>query len=249
MESKVYNKEGKEAGKVTLPESVFGLPWNDDLVHQVVVSAQSNKRTSIAHTKDRSEVRGGGRKPWRQKGTGQARHGSNRSPIWRGGGITFGPRKEKDYSKKINKKMKAKALFTALSRKLKDNEIIFIDSLTFAEPKTKKAKEVVNNLSKIKGFDTLATKRKNAALFALGEKDKNTKKSFQNFGNIFVDEARNMDPLEVLTFKYLIVSQPEKVVKFLESKFPSKVPVKKETKPAKKKAVVKKPAVKKTAKK
>ena len=222
METKVYNTEGKETGKVVLPESIFGLPWNDDLVHQVVVSSQSNKRSPIAHTKDRSDVRGGGKKPWRQKGTGNARHGSSRSPIWRGGGITFGPRNEKDYSKKINKKMKAKALFVALSKKLKDNEIIFVDSILFAEPKSKKAKEVISNLSKITGFDTLATKRKNTALFALGNKDKNTEKSFQNFGNISVDEARNLDPLEILTYKYLVVSDPENVVKFLESKIATK---------------------------
>ena len=227
METKIYNLEGKEAGKVSLPESIFGLPWNDDLVHQVVVSQQSNLRTPVAHTKDRSEVRGGGKKPWRQKGTGQARVGSNRSPIWRGGGITFGPRNDKDYGKKINKKMKAKALFTVLSRKLKDGEIIFVDSLAFTEPKTAKAKEVVTNLAKITGFDTLTTKRKNAALFALGTKDKNTEKSFQNFGSISVDEARNLDPLDILTYKYLIVSEPENVVKFLESKLPKKKEVKK----------------------
>ena len=227
METKIYNLEGKEAGKVSLPESIFGLPWNDDLVHQVVVSQQSNLRTPVAHTKDRSEVRGGGKKPWRQKGTGQARVGSNRSPIWRGGGITFGPRNDKDYGKKINKKMKAKALFTVLSRKLKDGEIIFVDSLAFTEPKTAKAKEIITNLATIAGFDTLATKRKNAALFALGTKDKNTEKSFQNFGSISVDEARNLDPLDILTYKYLIVSEPENVVKFLESKLPKKKEVKK----------------------
>lgn len=248
MESKVYNTDGKETGKVTLPESVFNLPWNDDLVHQVVVSAQSNLRTPVAHTKDRSEVRGGGRKPWRQKGTGQARHGSRRSPIWRGGGVTFGPRKEKDYTKKINKKMKAKALFTTLSRKLKDGEIIFVDSIVFAEPKSKKAKEVIANLSKIAGFDTLKTKRKNAALFALGQKDKNTEKSFQNFGNISVDEARNLDPLDILTYKYLIVSDPENVVKFLESKL-SKKAVKPAVKKTVKSTAVKKPTVKKVDKK
>lgn len=218
METKVYNLEGKETGKINLPDSVFDIPWNDDLMHQVVVSQQSNLRIPIAHTKDRSEVRGGGKKPWRQKGTGQARHGSSRSPLWRGGGITFGPRKEKDYGKKINKKMKVKALFTTLSRKFKDNEIIFVDSIIFAEPKSKKAKDVLINLSKISGFDTLATKRKNAALIALGTKDKNTEKSFQNFGNISVDEARNLDPLAILTYKYLIVSEPENVFRFLESK-------------------------------
>lgn len=218
MESKVYNQEGKETGKVKLPESVFNAPWNADLMHQVVVSMQSNKRTPIAHTKDRGEVRGGGKKPWRQKGTGRARHGSIRSPLWRGGGTTFGPRNDKDYSKKINKKMKAKALFTALSRKLKDNEIIFVDNLLFAEPKTARAKEVITALSNIEGFDALLTKKKNAALFALGVKDKNTQKSFQNLGNFIVDETRNLNPVDVLRYKYLVLSNPKESIGVLNAK-------------------------------
>ena len=174
MKSKIYNQEGKETSTVTLPESIFNVPWNNDLVHQVVISMQANKRLPIAHSKDRSEVKGGGRKPWRQKGTGQARHGSIRSPIWRGGGVTFGPRKEKDYRKRINKKMKARALFIALSKKLKDKEIIFVDTFTFSEPKSAHAKKVLNSLSNISGFKNLATKKKNAALISLGEKNKNT---------------------------------------------------------------------------
>lgn len=218
MKANKYNQKGEQTGTIELPNSVFGVQWNDDLVHQVAVSQQANKRTPIAHTKDRSEVRGGGRKPWRQKGTGQARHGSRRSPIWRGGGITFGPRNEKDYTKKINKKMKAKALFATLSRKLKENEIIFIDNLIFTEPKSKQAKETIVNFSKISGFDTLAVKKKNSALLALWSKDKNTEKSFKNFGNILVDEARNLDLLSILTYKYLIISDPENVVKFLKDK-------------------------------
>src|SRR5436853_6808436 len=128
METKIYNIEGKETGKITLPENIFGLPWNADLVHLVVVGMHANARTNVAHTKDRGEVRGGGKKPWRQKGTGRARHGSIRSPIWRGGGVTHGPRNEKNYARAIPKKIRAKALFMALSRKLKDGEIIFVDS-------------------------------------------------------------------------------------------------------------------------
>lgn len=218
MESKIYNQEGKETGDITLPESVFGLPWNDDLMHQVVVSMQSNLRTPVAHSHDRGEQRGGGKKPWRQKGTGQARHGSRRSPIWRGGGVTFGPTNEKDYKKKINKKMVTKALYTALSQKLKDGEILFLDNLIFTEPKSAQAKKILSSFSTINGFDGLEKKKKNTALIALGKKDDNTKKSFKNFGNILVDEARNLNTLDVLTYKYLILSDAQDTIKFLEDK-------------------------------
>lgn len=218
MKANVYNQKGERAGTITLPESVFNVPWNNNLVHQVIVSMQANIRQPYVHTKDRGEVRGGGKKPWRQKGTGQARHGSIRSPLWRGGGVTFGPRNEKDYSKKINKKMKAKALFTALSQKLRDNEIIFIDNLSFTEPKSAKAKEVIKALSNIDGFNTLATKRKNTALFALGGKDKNIEMSFRNFGNIAVDEARNMNPVDVLKYKYIIMPNPKETIDILNAK-------------------------------
>ncbi len=117
MESKIYNTSGKSVGNIKLPEGIFGLKWNADLVHEVVRLMNSNSRTAIAHTKTRGEVRGGGKKPWKQKGTGRARHGSSRSPIWVGGGVTHGPRNDKNFDRKINKKAKTKALFTILSRK------------------------------------------------------------------------------------------------------------------------------------
>ena len=128
MESKIYSKAGKEVGTITLPANIFGLTWNDALMHQVVTTMQANARNIIAHTKSRGDVRGGGRKPWQQKGTGRARHGSIRSPIWRGGGVTHGPRNDKVYAREIPKKMRAKALFIALSRKFKDGELLFVNS-------------------------------------------------------------------------------------------------------------------------
>ena len=106
MKSDVYTTKGTKASAIELDEIVFGAPYNKDLVYQVVVAMQSNARQGSAHTKNRGEVRGGGIKPWRQKGTGRARHGSRRSPLWVGGGVTFGPRNDKDYSKKTNRKQR-----------------------------------------------------------------------------------------------------------------------------------------------
>jgi len=222
MESKVYNQNGKETGKVVLPEGVFGAKWNNDLVHQVVVSIQGNARTPVAHTKDRSEVAGGGRKPWKQKGTGRARHGSRRSPIWIGGGVTHGPRNEKNYSKKINKKMKIGALYSVLSKKFADNEILFIDTLNLDEKKSAFAKKILQDLSKISGFDGLSTKRKNTALIATYGKNDNIYKSFSNFGNIAIEEARNLNPVDILNYKYLIISEPKESINFLSSKVEQK---------------------------
>src|SRR5882672_10916061 len=137
MESPIYNAQGKKTGTINLPESVFGVFWNDALMHQVVTSMHSNARPNVANTKGRGEVRGGGKKPWQQKGTGRARHGSSRSPIWKGGGVTHGPLSEKNYIKKVNKQMRQKALLVTLSRKYKDGEIIFVDSIETKEPKAK----------------------------------------------------------------------------------------------------------------
>src|ERR1035437_6570292 len=156
IQTKIYDQKGAEVGTIDLPAKVFAAKWRADLVHQVVQSMRSNKRAGTADTKDRGEVRGGGRKPWKQKGTGQARHGSSRSPIWVGGGVTHGPLAEKNYKRKISKKMRAQALFSVLSKKLKDGEIIFVDSLTVSAIKTKTAVGVINNLTKTLGLKLLA---------------------------------------------------------------------------------------------
>lgn len=218
LKADIYNQEGKVVGNITLPENVFALPWNADLMHQVVIGFQANERTPIAHTKDRGEVRGGGRKPWRQKGTGRARHGSIRSPLWRGGGITFGPRNEKNYSKKINRKMRVKALYIALSKKLHDREVLFVDTLTLTSPKTKDAKTIISALSKVSGFGTMLSKKHNSALIALQGKDTAVEKSFNNIGNMYVDEVRNLNALKVLAYKYVIITKPKEAITFLESK-------------------------------
>lgn len=208
MEATVYSQTGKESKKISLPEGVFGLPWNADLVHQVMQSMMSNARTPVAHTKNRGEVRGGGKKPWQQKGTGQARHGSRRSPIWVGGGVTHGPRNDKDYSRKVNKKMKAKALYTLLSAKWKKGQILFVDNFTFAAPKTKDARAAIVSLSKVAGMSDLATRRKNTAYVALSAKNEAVEKSFANFSNLEVNEIRNMNPLDLLKYKYVVIANP-----------------------------------------
>src|SRR3989344_6126478 len=208
MESVVYNQKGKEAGKVQLSENVFGLKWNADLVHQVVVSMQSIARTNVAHAKNRGEVRGGGKKPRQQKGAGRARHGSIRSPLWVVGGATHGPRNDKSYDKKINKKMKAKALSTILSAKYKKGQVLFVDDLSLRVIKTKTAKDTLGALSKIKGFGDLSSRKKNSAYIALSNKDITTEKSFGNFNNLKIDEIRNLSPLDLMKYKYVIISNP-----------------------------------------
>ncbi len=215
MEAKIYNQKGKEVGSINLPENVFGAKWRSDLVHQVVESMRSNARSGTADTKDRGEVRGGGRKPWKQKGTGRARHGSTRSPIWVGGGVTHGPLSEKNYDRKISKKMRAEALYSVLSRKLKDGEILFIDSLAMTELKTKNAEVVLENIAKILKDDKLATSKKPKLLTALFDKEDNKVKSFRNLPALDLVFVKNLNPLDVLNHKYLVIENAEESVKFL----------------------------------
>jgi large subunit ribosomal protein L4 len=218
MESPIYNAQGKKTGTINLPESVFGVFWNDALMHQVVTSMQSNARPSVAHTKGRGEVRGGGRKPWQQKGTGRARHGSIRSPIWKGGSVTHGPTKDKNYEKAIPKKMRAKALYMALSRKLKDGEILFVDTFGISEPKTSVAKKSLVALSKIAGFGKMVTKGKNAALITFADPTEAVTKSFRNISNISYVPVRQLNPIQVLGNSYVIIENPEASLAIVESR-------------------------------
>ena len=161
----VYNMEGKETGKMELNDSIFAAPVNEHLVHMAVVLQLANKRQGTQKAKTRSEVRGGGRKPWRQKGTGHARQGSTRSPQWTGGGVVFAPT-PRDYSFKLNKKEKRLALKSALTSRLQENKLIVVDELKFDEVKTKNFKQVMDNLKVEKGLVILAENDANTVLSA-----------------------------------------------------------------------------------
>jgi len=215
MNTEIYSIEGKKVGEISLPKEVFGLGSNNDLVKQVADSLLSSKRKPVAHTKTRGEVRGGGKKPWKQKGTGRARHGSTRSPIWVGGGVTGGPRNDKNFDRKVSKKMRIKALYTILSEKFKDGEILFVDSINLSEPKTKNAISSLNTLSSVKGFEKIFAKKRNATTIALGTKNKETERAFENLSNVEVIESRNIDPLTLLQYKYLVIENPEVSLKNL----------------------------------
>lgn len=201
MEYPLYNQNAEEISKIDLPDSIFGLKINADLLHQVVTSLISNKRQVIAHTKGRSEVRGGGKKPWRQKGTGRARHGSIRSPIWKGGGVTFGPTKERNFKKKINKKMARKALLMAISSKVKSRQLLVLDDIKLKQAKTKEMALILKNFSKL--FEE--SRNKPSVLMIMPSLDNAVKRAAQNLPNLNTVEARNINPLLILSSKYLLL--------------------------------------------
>ncbi|KKS96543.1 50S ribosomal protein L4 [Candidatus Giovannonibacteria bacterium RIFCSPLOWO2_01_FULL_43_160] len=204
MKVNTYNIKGEKAETTELPEGIFGAAWKPALVKQVFDGEMANKRRPWAHTKTRGEVRGGGRKPWRQKGTGRARHGSTRSPLWVGGGIAHGPRNERDYSVKINKKMRRGALFSLLSRKLKDKEIILIDNFEMAKSKTREAFNIFKNLRTTGDIYNLGIKG-GKALLALAKGD--AKRAVHNLPFVNFIEPRNLNVSALLQNKYLILDK------------------------------------------
>ncbi len=171
----VYNIEGKEVGTIDLNDAVFGVEVNEHLVHMAVVSQLANKRQGTQKAKTRSEVSGGGRKPWRQKGTGHARQGSTRAPQWTGGGVVFAPT-PRDYSFKLNKKERRAALKSALTSRVEEKKFIVVDEINFDEIKTKKFQDVLNNLSVSKALVVLEDGNKNAELSARNIADVKTAK-------------------------------------------------------------------------
>lgn len=196
METKIYNQEGQETGVVDLADNVFGLPMNADLVHQVRVALLANKRKPVAHTKDRSDVSGGGKKPWRQKGTGRARHGSTRSPIWKGGGVSHGPRQDKNYSQKINSKMARLALATALSAKLKSGQLMIVEKFDLAGSRTKDFKNLVSKLA-LPG---------RSLLLVTSEPAHNLSRAGANVPKTKVTVANDLNLIDVLKFHTIILT-------------------------------------------
>ena len=199
LKQKIYSSKGNSVEEITLSADIFGKDFSRRLVSEVVVSLQKNARSSKAHTKDRSQVRGGGRKPWRQKGTGRARHGSIRSPIWKGGGVTHGPTKDKKYYSKINKKVRVAALKMTLSAKLGDGEIILIDNMNL---KTHKTKDLISIVGAI-----MADKKTGKTAIVVEKKSDELRKASGNIPNLYLLESRNLNVLDILSVKYLIMTK------------------------------------------
>ena len=190
----VYNIEGKEVGSIELNDAVFGVEVNEHLVHMAVVNQLANNRQGTQSAKTRSEVSGGGRKPWRQKGTGHARQGSTRSPQWTGGGVVFAP-KPRDYSFKMNKKEKRIALLSALSSKVAESKIVVLDSFNLDEIKTKKFAEVMSNLKVDKALVVVEGENKNVVL------------SGRNIPSVKVSATNEINTYDVLKYDTLVVTK------------------------------------------
>lgn len=190
----VYNIEGKEVGSIELNDAVFGVEVNEHLVHMAVVNQLANNRQGTQSAKTRSEVSGGGRKPWRQKGTGHARQGSTRSPQWTGGGVVFAP-KPRDYSFKMNKKEKRIALLSALSSKVAESKIVVLDSFNLDEIKTKKFTEVMSNLKVDKALVVVEGENKNVVL------------SGRNIPSVKVSATNEINTYDVLKYETLVVTK------------------------------------------
>jgi len=192
----IFDQQNNKIGTTELPDKIFAVKWNPDLVHQALMVQLANRRQNLAHTKGRSEVRGGGKKPWRQKGTGRARHGSIRSPLWKGGGVTFGPRKERKFTKKINKKMKRLAIFSILSKKIKDNELKIIDKFDIPTKKTKEYYKILKNLVDLRSKTLLIPSSTN-----------NIHKLITNIKNVDAISAQSLNVYDLLKNKNIILEK------------------------------------------
>jgi large subunit ribosomal protein L4 len=210
LKASLYDTAGKKIKEITLPVNIFGFAWNDDLVHQVMRVKLANSRKVLAHTKGRSEVKGGGTKPWRQKGTGRARHGSIRSPLWVGGGVTFGPTKERVYKLRINKKMNRKAILIVLSQKLRDQELVFVQDFKLAQGKTKELGDILNKLPS----------KNKSILMVLPKSSIEFSRAVGNLKKVGICLANKINVLDLLKYKYLILL--ESSVGLIENTFSEK---------------------------
>ena len=198
MEIPVHNLNNEKVGTVNVPDYVFGAKWNPDLVHQALLTQQANSRNTVAHAKDRAEVRGGGKKPWRQKGTGRARHGSIRSPLWKGGGVTHGPRKDKIFEKNFPKKMKKGAIFSVLSKKYSDDGIFIVDSLKWeGGAKTKNASKALGKI----------ISPKNTSLIILKTTNKDNEKAIKNIPRVSCLSPLSLNVYDLLKPKVVIIEK------------------------------------------
>ena len=211
MKVDLFNQQNKKIGETELPEKIFSVKWNPDLVHQVLTVQLANRRKTLADTKDRSEVSGGGRKPWRQKGTGRARHGSSRSPLWRGGGITFGPLKERKFTRKINKKMKQLAVLGILSKKLSDQEIKIVDNLKLENHQTKNLAELVKKF---------ISSSQETLLLIPAEENKNIYRAAGNLARVGVLNPESLNVYDLLKYRRILLDQG--AIKGLVEKFKPK---------------------------
>ncbi len=203
MKVDVVDKENKKVETMELPDRIFKVKWNPELVKQVLHVQLSNRHHPWAHTKDRSEVRGGGKKPWAQKHTGRSRHGSSRSPLWIGGGTTFGPRNERDYSRKINKRMKQLALFSLLSQKIKEDNFRVLDSMALDKPKTKDMAVILKRFFKTASVIVVPAKN-----------NRNMKLAARNIPKVKVLSSNALDVSETLDHKHVLFEK-EAVLEFV----------------------------------
>jgi len=200
----LYNAEGKEAGTIDLSDAVFGVKAKQTVVHQVYTALEANKRQPWAHVKDRSEVRGGGKKPWKQKGTGRARHGSIRSPIWTGGGVTFGPRKNRNYKQKINKKTNQLAVKMCLSDKVKDAKLVIVEAM----PESGKTKDMRSFREALPGSGK--------STLVLGNDGAKVGLSLRNIPSVHLQRAIDLNVADLLNHQYIIASK--EAVEILEKR-------------------------------
>ena len=235
LKVKVYNQQGEKTAEKDLNPAIFDVKVKPAVVQQVVVALRANSRQNIASTKDRSDVRGGGKKPWRQKGTGRARHGSSRSPIWKGGGVTFGPTSDRNFSLKINKKVKRKVIFACLSDKVVNEKLVLLDKLELSKIKTKEFFTILQNLklrkksvkaepkkNDVKKTDkkVVKSKKEKSILIVIPKKDEKIIKSAKNIDRLKVTNAGSLNIVDILKYKYVLM--PVESIKVIEKTFLNK---------------------------